>query len=409
MSYVNTQSTVRLQKIVNIAKAMGDLNPILNVAGTSVELPLAIANDVMSAICALPFPFKFNEINLPVFYSSSYQQDYALIYPNGTSVTNLSWLERGIVIDINNLAQPKPFRNVECGRQLQQATGVFWNSATSDPLFQVNYFPNNTLYYGTWGQPQGGNSSFGNNPVAGSVYQNPVGVPSGFMGVWNSTTTYNVGNKVSFQNSYWVCSNTSTGNLPASSPTFWQATTIAQVSQPANPITQIQDANGNFLVLTTYGVTGNSPPSAPANSSPGVTVNDGTCVWTVVDPYGQGIRVLPVPPQTGLVWEFNLTGQMLPKRFTSLNETLFPIPDQYESNFRQGFVAQCYRYSPEAKIRAKFKDEWALWLASMYEIRAKSDRELEENVFTPDRGIMSGVQGRRRWDGPAWPFNYPVS
>ena len=54
-SYVNTASTVKLQKIVNIAKAHGDIFPILNVAGTSVELPLAIANDVMDAICRFRF------------------------------------------------------------------------------------------------------------------------------------------------------------------------------------------------------------------------------------------------------------------------------------------------------------------------------------------------------------------
>ena len=205
-------------------------------------------------------------------------------------------------------------------------------------------------------------------------------------------------------------------------------------SQPANPINQIQDANGNLLVLTTYGTEGTSAPLLPANSSPGLTVsgagpsftftgvtavdagvsgtysgtiaggasnawaglkvivtgfdnvvNNGTflclaststelilantaaavdihagsatstasTVWTVVDPYGQGFRVVPVPTQTGLVWQFYLTGQKRPIRFTSLNQTLAPLPDEYEPNFRQMFVAQCYRYSPEAKTRAK--------------------------------------------------------
>jgi hypothetical protein len=83
------------------------------------------------------------------------------------------------------------------------------------------------------------------------------------------------------------------------------------------------------------------------------------------------------------------------------------LPDQYEPNFRQGFIAQCYRYSSEPKIRAKFRDEWNLWLRAIEDCRVKSDRELEENVFAPDRSIMGGQQRNPRWMGPAQPFIWP--
>ena len=440
MAYINTSSTVKLQEIINNAKSFADIEPVVNVAGSSVQRVLNIANDVMNAICSTSFPWKWNEFNLPTFITNSFQQDYAGIYPDGTSITTLGWLERGIVIDINNSAQPKPYRIVEVGRQLPQATATFWNSATNNPYYLVNYFPNYILYYGTWGEANTGNESLGNNPVAGSVYTYPF-VPNG--------------------------------------------------SQPANPINQIQDANGNLLVLTTYGTEGTSAPLLPANSSPGLTisgagpsftftgvtavdagvsgtysgtiaggasnawkglkvtvtgfdnvVNNGTflclaststelilantaaavdihagsatstasTVWTVVDPYGQGFRVVPVPTQTGLVWQFYLTGQKRPIRFTSLNQTLAPLPDEYEPNFRQMFVAQCYRYAPEAKTRQKFHDEWALAMKALVECRTKADRELEENVFTPDRGVMGGTQGRTgKYYGPQWPWNYPLS
>jgi len=365
-SYVNTSSTVKLQKIVNIAKAFGDIEPVLNVAGTSVELPLMIATDVMNAILSEPFPYKFNDLAVPQFVTNSFQQDYVILYPNGSSLTTLSWLERGIAVDINNDAQPKPYRLVECGRQLPQATGTFNNSATNNPLFLVNWFPNSSLYYGTWGAGNVGTSSLGNNPVAGSVYINPIGLVNG----------------------------------------------QAQ-SQPDNPITQIIDANGNILVLTGYGTEGTTAPVAPPNSAAGTIATPGlnaTTIWTVADPNGQGIRILPVPSQTGVVWQFNLWGQALPIRFTSLQQTLAPLPDQYESNFRQLFVAQCYRYSPEAKIRAKFKDEWALAMEALKNCRVKSDRELEENVFTPERGIMGGSQNNRssQWPGGSYPFNLPA-
>ena len=359
MSYVNTACTVTLQREVNILKTMPLLRPVLDVVGSEDEPALSAANDVMEAICAVAFPHKWNEMEIPVFYTNSYQQDYAGIYPNGASITNLSWLERGIVLDVNNTSQPKPYFPVEVGRQLPQATANFLYTSLPYCQFRVNYFPNNNLYYGTWGAAQTGNSTFGNNPVAGSVYTSPLG----------------------------------------------------PVSQPANPIIQIQDANGNYLVLTGYGTEGSTAPLAPANSAAGVVATPGsgaTTTWTVVDPYGMGFRILPVPNQTGVVWEFNLVGQMLPIRFTQLNTLLAPLPDQFESTFRQGMVAQLYRYSPNEKVRANAQREWAIWLASLNELRAKQDREKEENRFTVRRGIMSGGGGAGGgWWGPVWPFAGP--
>ncbi len=369
---INTQSTVTLQHIVNIAIAFGDIEPVLNTAGDSSQPALVIATDVMNAICGTSFPGKWNELVLPPFYSNSWQQDYAVVYPAnwtpgqpaaGQSLTNLAWLERGICVDINADSFPKPYREVEVGRQLQQNPGANYitNMGSSggggNPLFLVNFFPNHTLYYGTWGALNNGTQSIGNNPGPGSAYTTPLG----------------------------------------------------SQSQPANPITQIQDANGNLLVLTGYGVEGSEAPLLAANALPGTTVSGlgATTVWTVVDPWGQGFRIDPTPSQTGVVWQFLLIGQAQPVRFTSLSQTLFPLPDQFEPNFRQGFIAQCYRYSTDSKVRGKFKDEWNLWLASMAELRAKQDRELEENIFVPDRGIMGGQQrARGQWRGGAYPYQY---
>src|SRR6266478_1554407 len=336
-------STVKLQDIVTIAQAFGDIAPVLNVPQSSGQPAKTIANDVMNAICALPFPHKWNEFPVPLFYTNSYQQDYASINLDGTSVLNLSWLERGICIDVNNTAIPKPYRLVEVGRQLPQQTGSTFNSATNSPLFLCNWFPNRSLYYGVWGKANTGNSTFGNNPVAGSVYMPLI----------------------------------STSGL---------------TSMPFNPIMQIRDSNGNLLTLTVFGTEGVNPPVAPPNAPSGFLVtaatrqDASTTVWTVVDPNGAGFRISPPPSQTGVVWEFNIVAQLVPVRFTSLSQTLAPLPDEYEPIFRQGFIAQCYRYSPEAKIRAKFKEEWALWQAAAYSMRAKEDFEQEENNFVPDRG-----------------------
>jgi hypothetical protein len=130
----------------------------------------------------------------------------------------------------------------------------------------------------------------------------------------------------------------------------------------------------------------------------------------VVDPYGQGIRIIPAPAQAGTVWQINLIGQMKPVRFTGLGQTLFPLTDDMEPHFRQGFIAQCYRYSSDPKVRVKFAPEWQMWKESLLTMRAKEDREMEENLFVPDRGIMGGAISRAtRFYGPAYPFNYPTS
>jgi hypothetical protein len=360
MPITNSSCTVTLQDEVDILQTFGDLEPVLNVGGQTSRVILTAANNVAAAIAGVPFPHKWNEFNIPQFYTNSIQQDYASVSPTGNSLTNLGWLERGIVIDINNSAEPKPWRLIETGRQLTQSTGTMFNSMSSSPLFLVNWIPNNLLYYGSWGSTNTGNSTFGNNPVAGSVYTPLV--------------------------------------------------TVGATSMPNNPVMQIKDSNGNFLVLTGFGTEGTTAPTAPVNATPGTLVSGlgATTVWTVVDAFGQGFRILPVPAQTGVVWQFNLVGQMKPVRFTSVGQTLAPFPDEFETHFQMGLIAQLYRFSPMAKVYNKFPIAWKQWLESLNELRSKEDREMEENQFVPDRSIMSGVQGRNKFYGPLWPFQYPL-
>src|SRR6185437_6393127 len=283
----------------------------------------------------------------------SWQQDYAL------ALTTLASLQQGIVININNSSLPKPWGYVEIVRSQNQATGA-WNGPCpffAAPVFAVNWLPNNQLYYGTWGQANVGGASQGNNPVAGSVYTNPLGASS----------------------------------------------------QPHNPIAQIKDANGNLLVITTYGTEGSAAPVAAVNAAPGTTVSGAgaTTVWTVIDPNGQGIRINPVPSQSGVVWQFNLVGQAIPVRFTSLTQTLAPLWDQYESTFRDGFIARCYQYSPEQKVRDKYDRAWQRWIESLYSAREKSDKEREGNRFVPRLSVVGSGGSRGGFIGPAWPFNGP--
>lgn len=430
----NSQSTVTLQMILDICQGFGDAIPSLNAGGSQNQPFLICCTDVMNAICGVAFPHKWNELNIPPFYTNSLQQDYAVVNPGGSSINNLSWLERGVAIDINNTATPKPYRFVEVGRQLPQQTGTWYNFGTQVPLFEVNWFANSLLYYGVWGADDTGSSTFGNNPGPGSIYVNPqgaivtaaswVGGQITFVLNYLPNTAVNGASLVvsgahpTAYNGSWSIVSTSGTNVVVSAPTnpgAYQSGGItgSPNSMPPNPITQIQDANGNYLLLTTYGIEGTAAPVLAASSAAGTTVSGAgaTTVWTVVDPMGYGFRIVPAPNTSGCVWQIRLVGQMKPVRFTSLGQTLYPLPDEFESHFRMGVIAQLYRYSPIAAIRAKFQDSWNLWLKSLNDLRVRQDRELEENVFTLDRGIFggrrgSGGRGAGNWLGPSYPFAY---
>jgi len=351
----SSQSTVTLQDILDIATLYGDLEPSTIFGGSTERLVFTAANDVMNQMLALPFPQKFNEFNLPLFYTNANQQDYALVNTDTSSVYDIAWLERGISVNINNSSVPKWYRPIFVGRQIAQSPGMWRAAGPLSPQFDASWLQNSVLYYGTWGDTGSGDASLGNNPVAGSVYQ----------------------------------------SLLTSGVT------------PQNPIQQIRDINGNLLVLTGYGTTGNTAPFAESDAQPGTTVNDGTVVWTVVDPVGQGIRLAPTPVAGNVVWQINLTAQINPPRFTSMQQTLAPVPDIYEPNFRAGFIANCYQYSPLEKTRAKFSIMWQKWLASLDELRKKQDREPEINKFVARRSVMGGTTQGSRFVGPIWPFNYP--
>lgn len=329
------------QNIIDQIKIKPTLAPVFQsqVSGYSLEPGLTILTETMAFMLGENFPWKFNEVEIPPFYTNSYQQDYA------SSATNIGWLAAGDILDVNNTALPKAQPQCEVVKDLPRASS--W--VALPPMFfgvlkfQVCWRYNSQLYYGTWGSANTGNPTRGNNPVAGSIYTNPL----------------------------------SGGN-----------------QMPFNPITKIQDANGNLLILTQYGTTGVSAPVLPANSAAGTTVTDGTVVWTVVSPLAQGFRIWPTPSQSGVVWQFNLRAQAKPPvPFTSLDTSISPIPDEYAHIFRQGCETFAHQYSPEKGIRDEFAGKMELWEVVLKKGRMQGDREPENHSFVPAGGIVSSPGG----------------
>ena len=302
---------------------------------------LSMANDVMQNMLAggpqgQPFNWKWNRMVEAPFFINSWQQDYFI--PNQVS---LGWLESCTAVNYSCTQFPKPVFRVIVKRDLLI---TFYLSTNNDA--RICWMSNDTLQAGTWGATTQRTATGQAQPGPGAVYTNP-------------------------------------------------ATAIAQ---PINPTTCIKDSFGNLWVLTTYGTCGatnpfltNLNPTFPSVQHPTVastTVPDGSVVWTAVNPKGQGYRISPLPSQTGPVWLIQPVAQNKVPFITTLGQTLDPVPDDFYTFFKQGFFAQCYRRTPDPKVRAKFEMEHKLWMTALTNAVMEGANQLDDWGFVPADSIM---------------------
>jgi len=346
-------STISLQSVVDDALSMGDIAPALSTGGFSDQPALSIANDVLNAMLlggpgGEPFNWKWNRFFVQPFATISLQQDYFV--PGNI---RLGWLESAFAVDINNTSIPKPKRSIECHRDLLPT-----DAQTGYPG-KMCWIPNDQCLTGTWGQHPLGPTS--------------VGSPGEQTGGASITGAQNPGPNVIYTDP------------------------VGTTNQPVNATTIITDPNGNLWVVTTYGQCGATQPVWPTNpvyptlASPNTvatTQTDGSVVWTAINPKGQGFRLNPIPPVTGISWLVQPIAQLRPTRFTALANTLEPIPDDYEKYFKQGFFAQCYRRNPDQKVRARFTEEWALFMRDLDMAVRSGQREMDDFGFYPGQSIM---------------------
>jgi len=364
-------SSIRLQEVVDDASSLGDVSPALATGGLSDAPALSIANDVIQAIingasASQPYNWKWNRFNVTPFCTISYQQDYFI-----PGLVRLGWLESCWASNINQTSIPKQKQQVEVHKDLE----ITYDQNAYPG--KICWLPNSVLQTGTWGatplgptsaNPSGNVTGLGpnqsglQNPGPGVVYTNPLGTPN----------------------------------------------------QPINATTCIKDPNGNLWALTTFGVCGNTEPSWPSSptyptvvnpNQVATTVTDGTCVWTAINPSGQGFRLNPIPPQTGVVWQLQPIAQYKAPRFRNLGQTLEPIPDDFEWAFKQGFFAECYRRHPDPKIRSKYPMERQLWMDALDKAVRQADRELDDYGFYPGSSIMDTDSWSAWRPRPDYPWN----
>ena len=351
----NQSSTISLQECIDDASTLGDVAPALATGGMSFSPALSIANDVMQFLInggpgAQPYNWKWNRINCPPFMTISLQQDYFI-----PGLWNLGWIENAWAVYINQTSVPKQKVYLEAHKDLEV---TYYQTGYPG---KICWLPNRNMMTGTWGAP----------PI-GPTVNIPVGQVDN-LGP-NQSGQQNPGPNVIYTN---------------------PATTLAT---PVNACTAITDPNGNLWCLTTFGTCGATQPAWPTSpvfpsyrnqTTVATTVIDGSCVWTAINPDGQGFRLSPIPPQTGVAWQVQVVGQARAPRFFSPNQYLNPLPDDFEWAFKQGFFAECYRRNPDTKIRAKYAQERQLWLEALDKAVRQADRELDDYGFYPTQMVIN--------------------
>jgi hypothetical protein len=194
------------------------------------------------------------------------------------------------------------------------------------------------------------------------------------------------------------------GTWPGAQQTFQPLVgTNPMVTQ--NPLMSMIDANGNMLIVTTFGTTGLSAPVLPASSIEGTTVIDGTVTWTVVSPDSKGFRVFPLPGATGPVYQITPIYQVLPPTFIDLQQLLDPIPDDQARHFRRGYRAYCFDASSNPADKPRFESAYREWIESLLDIRKDGDKELNAYGLLPAGAVVDDIYpGLRNPQDPSQPY-----
>jgi hypothetical protein len=339
-------STITLQEVVNYLRSYAELQPVMDVAGFTREPFLSIANDIMQRFLAQGMNWKFNRANIAPFLTVPLQQDYV------TSVINLGWLEQGWRIDINNSTVPKPLNQLETVRDLAQT------SYQGNP-FNLSWVPNSLAVMGKW--------------KASTVYPCGYGSPQTPSPIQQFR---DANNNILFINSAGL-------NLSINSPGIGQTGFVA----PGSP----------------YGTSGVVQPVLAASSAAGTTVVDGTVTWTVADPNGIAVRMVPLPAQSGLCWLVAPVYQVKPPKLLQLTGFIDPIPDDYAYMFRQGCLAKAYQHAGTRNAMSAYSE----WEETIMTALRAADRERESCSFYPSQGLTGGSPFKYGMSmGPAWPYDW---
>lgn len=429
-------SSFSMQDLIDECRLYPETQSALPGSPGSVWKPaFQMGNRVMRAILQPAFNWKWNRTFMPKFLSVALQQDYV------TNVTDCAWVESGQGIDVNNTANPKPIYQVRAVRDLpptwwqgsaqaqlftwipnRQATMWAWLPSTAiaggygtaqtpvSPIQQFTDVNNNILYIDSSSL----NLSIQSTGVSGST----IALPSGS---YASGTFASNANPCVFTVSASAVLPTGTIINITGGTLGWTGINssfkVTQLSGTTYSIPVDSTSFGSFFgggvtaSYTTgpYGTTGTSQPKASASAAAGTLVVDGTVVWTVADPEAYAIRFVPVPPNGGVCYLYDLWYQKKPPKFTSASQKLTPIPDEMYDLFLQGFIAFARENSTDPKARSKAGEDQVKWLELVKAKLISFDREPTETAVVPGSSFDSRGGGVGNWQGGClpWQSNFP--
>ena len=349
-----SNSTIRLQDCLDYAQTIADLQSVIPVSGFSQKKVFVTADSVMKKFLSSALKWNFNNRELPIGITNSFQQDYA------TNFLDVGFIVRGRLLEINNTALPQPIWDLEA------VQGGIQTSSQYGRPGQICAVQNELLQYATWGATGIGTAGR-SNPQPNSPITSPRGLT-----ISPSNPLLQV---VDPNGNFWLLTTFgTTGNYGGSAPYF------NQPPWPANPV---------------Y-------PSVSAPLTVPTTLTDGTVVWTALNPKAWGFRMAPLPPNTGVPYQIFPTYQKIATKFTSLNQLIDPIPDDHYPAFIEGMVAHFYSGVTDPKIRAKHQDAVAMWEKSLKESKTAQDRTRDQAICYPSSSIMGG--GDMYYPNAAYPF-----
>lgn len=275
-----------------------------------------------------------------------------------------------------------------------------WNSAIAPPF-----------YTNSWQQdyPQQGNTSIAWLEDADRIDINNTSVKKPLRNLTVrrqlSRTNFNAG---PIEQICWMYnSELDFGVWPGAGVTFYPL--LGQNPSSQNPIMSMVDKNGNLLIVTTFGTTGDAAPFLTAGTVEGQTVNDGSVVWTCVSPSSKGFRVFSMPAATGPIYKVVPKYQQTPMRFSvangGLSQFLSPIPDDYEHHFRELYRIRCLKASPNPQDRQMAMSERTTYLLTLENAMKQGNKEPDAYAMLPASQVVECVYPNiRNPQDPSQPY-----
>ncbi|MGB9408418.1 MAG: hypothetical protein WCA89_12835 [Terracidiphilus sp.] len=331
-------SSITLENVFDEQAAMGIYDPRNAPSGYGLQLALRLGNDTLSDLIAgPPGPngeyLRFNWKWNRAIATPFLTNSFQQDYPQLAQPSGIvGWGDDCDKIDINNTMVPKPV------------------NVPSSPKWKRNLSRISAQFNGI------------------------VGGPTALCWMYNNDLSW--------------------GTWPGAGVTY--APLITSGAVPQNPIMNFIDSNGNYLILTGYGTTGTTAPSAPANSAEGVTVIDGNCQWTVVSGTSQGFRIWPLPGGSGPVYQIIPNFQFEPPVLTSIGQALNPIPNSFIRHFRRALEFQSKMADPDPNVRSAALKEYPLWLVGLKSAAQQGDKEMNAYGLMPATSPVDNI----------WPGNY---